>query len=191
MKHPVKRVDFSKDNWDHRKIRGMVAFMCPHCLGLTYLKGGLTINLQNEFGNDVYAEIHYKIQCNECGERYETTDDPLDPNIAPIISMLNRKGYETLYSCESHKYPANHSGKANQFYIYFKDVKYYKLVEKYPLPEALVHLDEEDLADGKFIIRGTVNSMDKKAPSPYDLCDAVRRWARSLPDAEEFDKELQ
>lgn len=189
MKYPVKRVNFSKDNWDHRKIRGMVAFMCPHCLGLTYLKGGLTINLQNEAGNPIHAEIKYQVTCNECGEYYETTEEPLDPNIAPVIMMLNRKGYETVACCEGHKYPAGMNVGACQFYIKFKEFKYYKLTEKYLLP-GLVCLDDDDIKNEEFIIRGAVNTMSKHAPSPYDLCDSIRGWIRRLPSAAEADEEL-
>jgi hypothetical protein len=150
----------------------------------------MTINLKNEINNPIWVEPVYHITCNECGEKYTTTDDPLDPNIAPIISMLNRKGYETLFSCEGHKYPYNNETCPSQFYIYFKEFKYIKLVEKYPLP-GLFSIEDYDTESNKFVIRAAMYSMDKDAPSSKDLCDAIRLWARRLPNAEDFDKVLE
>lgn len=184
-------------------IGGFWAYMCPYCGKITLVHGTVNINIDvvnrdmdgmrgtanvvDINGMDIddircYAQLMCKIKCYNCGLYFETTDE-LDPNIAQTISVLNMKGYETLFSCEGHD--------DNEFYIYFKEFFHHRILETHPLPEGL-YLDENDkLSLGRFIIRSSIDhhkdkdEVDRNAMSV--MYSELYKWALSLP---QFDYDL-
>ncbi len=61
-------------------------------------------------------------------ECYEDCKDEtfieVDEMIAPVILLLNKKGYQTIYSCSGHLYPSYEMAETNssdQCYIVFKE----------------------------------------------------------------------
>ena len=82
---------------------------------------------------DAYIGITpaYTIQCTKCKE-ITTFLYELDPNITPMIAELNRKGYDTVYSCEGHRV---NEDEQSQPYIMFKYPGQRTVVDYYPLPD--------------------------------------------------------
>lgn len=185
-------------------VGGFWAYMCPHCGEITLVHGTVNINVDvvnrdmggikhgtanvvDIVGMDMddircYAQLMCKIKCHNCGIYFETTDE-LDPNIANTISVLNIKGYETLFSCEGHD--------DSEFYIYFKEFFHHRILETHPLPEGL-YLDENDkIHFGRFIIRSSIDhhkdkdEVDRNAMSV--MYSELYKWALSLP---QFDYDL-
>ena len=102
------------DNIQSVITKGTLAAMCDRCKRITYID----INVQYEHNEENECdETYHKITCKHCKNIYMVkTIDLLDPNIAEIISIFNRCGMETEYSCEGnldYMYP----------YIKFKDNK--------------------------------------------------------------------
>lgn len=166
---------------------GKIQLMCPNCFHLypVEVDNDIQILVKRVYSNDLseneseisigidpFAIISYSTyKCAECGDKhFDVKLIPLDYNIAPTISILNKKGYYTMFCCESHE------GEPTA-YIYFSDIFIMDeviRVEKYKLPDTW-YIDEEDYNDGMFIIRS------KRTFYPDNIRD-IELWATSLPD---------
>jgi hypothetical protein len=181
MAKAIKRAEHSKINWHHSKVKGTLAYMCPACKEITYLEGSYSFNLKNvnKPENSVHAKIVVKLTCDNCGHIINNATGALDPNIAPVISELNKKGYYTLESCEGHQYDDE---KSSQPYIWFTSDKIEKAIKNNPLPEGF-YIDKESKNLGKCIIKYNIHTTDKKYPGNMELVHALLFWARRLPNA--------
>lgn len=176
----IKRID--RMIGGHRmqeKISGDGAFMCPVCKSISYLKMKSNIDLQNVDHPEceILFGVTYQITCYSCHSEF-TADDPMDPNIAPIISLLNKKGYQTKFCCEGHSVNDNKPGSL--FYIFFKDTGYYDHIEN-SLPDKF-YIDHNSYKQGKLIIRAKVDPDDKGYPGINKMMKTLMKWAKSLPD---------
>jgi ribosomal protein S27E len=179
MSKAIKRAEHSKVNWHHRKMKGIMGIMCPECKNITYIEGSYSFNLKNVEcpSNLVSARIIYKIQCNWCGTVINTTQDPIDPNIAPIISILNKKGYTTIESCEGHQCDGENS---SQPYILFAGNKIETVIANNPLPEGF-YIDKKDPKNRiGTVVKYTIKTTDKKYPGTMALVTELRRWANRI-----------
>ena len=95
-----------KPNHYYTKYDGYVGFMCPKCFSVNYFEADFTVSGQkstfNRKGIDYYMFPTFHIKCSRCNEKF-ITQAWLDPNIAFVIGLLNKKGYETKYCCEGHR----------------------------------------------------------------------------------------
>ena len=105
--YPFRRISYSKQNQVIEKAKAYYGFYCKECYRHVILKGNITINLSSiENPSDNLVDFYgaFVFECPECHKINIWTDWPLDPNIAPMIATLNRKGYITTESCEGHNF---------------------------------------------------------------------------------------
>ena len=103
--YPFRRISFSRNNNVIEKAMNFFGFYCEECFEPIILKGNISVNLGTiEKETDITVRFidHYEIECPVCHHHTIWTEHPLDPNIAPMIAMLNQKGYMTEESCEGH-----------------------------------------------------------------------------------------
>lgn len=91
-----------------KKNGGMRAFMCPECYGMIFKY--VEYEDKTTLGDDskdapriecsTYREFFIE-ECPECGAKFVNLVE-LDFMMGNIISLLNRKGYKTLFCCEGH-----------------------------------------------------------------------------------------
>lgn len=91
------------------------------------------------------------------------------------ISILNRKGYKTKFSCEGHKDDTDDGGHA---YIHFRNAYMKVIIKEHPLPEPWF------LGIGKwdqyiFVIRAAEANCSKEDWD--ERCERIAEWAESLP----------
>lgn len=176
---PFKRVATLENQILTEKINGIAAYMCPKCYQISYVNVYNAV-ITTDFLH--YSGIYTRIKCDNCGYEY-IGYDCLDPNIAPILSILNMKGYRTKYSCSGHWYKDG-DGKYSRGYIYFSTVLLYKdILDKHPLPCGF-YIDENDLLEGRLIIRENKwkkGKMKKTRIHTKVLMENLYDWADSLP----------
>ena len=169
---PRRTVDYSKPEHFIRKEMPYIGFVCPHCFTPMIFRASITMNLQNvDKNSDAPLSItpQYNIQCTRC-DVVTSFDYCLDPNITPVIATLNRKGYETLHSCEGHRVNQQDSSLP---YIHFKYPKHKPIVKYIPL-QGPWKLDTEN--EYEFIIKCDDLSVPIRERMAY-----LRRWANALP----------
>lgn len=116
----------------------------------------------------------------------------VDEFIAPIISILNKKGYYTRYCCSGHYIDdemGDYGCSNNDCYIMFVnngDMKYMK-----SLPEGFV-LEEDNNYFDSFVIRKQYKNNDmNRYVEIMDTMKELYEWALKIPKREEnFLKEL-
>ena len=127
LKHYERKYEIDENDTVQRVItKGKLAAMCDRCKRITYID----INVQYEhIWENECDETYHKITCKHCKNIYMVkTVDLLDPNIAEIISIFNRCGIQTDYSCEGnldYMYP----------YIKFKNNKIFNYINIIPIPD--------------------------------------------------------
>lgn len=172
---------------------GEIGLMCPKCFGISshtgtsaigglisqnYKKEVIDTNKVDDDGDlilepdtvEIIPDIKYMVyQCPHCGNSVTLIE--VDPCIIQVVSILNKKGYLTNFSCEGHNETSNP-------YIYFSNKKQ---MEKYlhTIPTSWF-LDLEDIKEGRFIIR---TEFEQKNVAIYELLE----WANGLDDADKDD----
>ena len=193
--YPVRRVDYTKDNHVVMKVKDYIGFVCPHCYNSMIMRASITLNMQNvDKTSETYLGITpaYTVECTKCHE-VTTYLYELDPNITPMIAELNRKGYDTVYSCEGHR---ENEDDICVPYIMFKYPGQRSVCDYYPLPDPWylegsdkdpynddetynIYMDENDhiiKSDKLFIIRVKNNDVPIR-----ERMAALRRWVNNLP----------
>lgn len=146
---------------------GKLALMCPTCYNIKYVDINMNILINKK---DIFCCVNYISSCDNCN--FEGAFIELDPNIAECISILNKKGYRTMFCCEGHD--------DSQAYIYFNTLyenaimKFVNNIDK--LYNSSWYIDKKDWANGKLILR--VNEGSKKTKYIKELKDFVDE----LPD---------
>ena len=121
---------------------------------------------------------------------YRTFDDPnikgpiveVDEMIAPIISLLNKKGYKTRYCCSGHCYECDDGEFRTFTYILFQDI----LPKGITLPQGFSHtrtrknkydpksrslLEKENIGDSDFSLLSNI----------FNTMRDLYGWAEQLP----------
>lgn len=145
-----------------------IALMCPKCFSIV---GACKQKLEVEFTRKsepvkLYShKVEIKVDgwCDECKEYIEEFIT-IDGNIAPTISLLNQKGYKTLFCCEGHEETSESA------YIYFRNIKYLKYILFIPKGWKIDVYDYTNMRS--FIIRSKCNNYN--VSELYD-------WANRLP----------
>ena len=115
------------------KINNKIKLMCHHCFVVHDTNVSIQRNICvrsdiQPIVTGVFSKYQYNGVCSICGKSSILIE--LDYNIGDIISILNKKGYETAYCCGGHN--IKDSG-----YILFKDTDVNKNILEYSklLPE--------------------------------------------------------
>ena len=169
--YPRRTIDYCKPYHFIRKEKDYGGFFCPHCFNPMVFRLSVTMNIQNiDKDAEYYISMtpQYNIQCTKCKELLHF-DYVLDPNITPILAELNRKGYETVESCEGHRV---NQQDVSLPYITFKYPGQRNVV-KYIALQGPWYLDENE---DKFIIRCKDMSVPIRERMAY-----LRKWVNALP----------
>lgn len=89
------------DDYYYYEQKGERGCMYPECRGITFI----TINHDFKIGIDTldFSFPKHTIVCEYCGTEFvNDTYEMLDPNIAEAVSLLNKAGLQTDFSCEGH-----------------------------------------------------------------------------------------
>lgn len=177
------------------KHSGHMGVLCPKCYAGTVLKGHLKYNVapaENKYGDELFLFVKPKIAitCPECGKTV-FVDSFIDPNILPILTTLNRKGYITEFSCEGHAERVEDCFGRSVAYIRFKHPEQRVILENYPITspwedgsERNVIIDEEGIIEQIFSI-----DCPDTSTTIRERMAALRRWANSLPSWDNFMKQ--
>lgn len=164
------------------KLSGHIALMCPHCFNVIIRKVSIKTKVMIE--QDIPAaenniarpelwvalsESYVADSCWFCGkDDIELID--LDPNISVVISIFNKKGFKTKFSCEGH-------GK-DESYIFFENDEILTHFNIVPLPTSWF-VDEASYRDNIGCIIRAKSSQYEKA-----LKD-IENFANALPNLNE------
>ena len=176
--YPFKRLDYSKPWHQISKAQDYLGIICPECYHPMIYRAHVQLNIQHvdklETSPIRLREV-YDITCVGCGHQFTWEGSLMDPNITPILSILNKKGWETVESCEGNKlYDKPDSNVILDAYIRFKHPRQKVILERIPLPWKW-ELDTSWEDD--FIIRCTSVGTTIRERMAY-----LRRWAKALPE---------
>lgn len=146
---------------------GSIAYMCPHCFNIIMAHGSRKLDYEFDT-DDVWVSSYVGYTCKKCkNEIYQAIE--LDPNIASMISKLNKKGYTTAFCCEGHTSKNYNNEDA---YIMFRALK----MDPNNIPKYW-YVDYE--YDNGFTIR-----CDNTKYSKTKYLKSLDEWVDSLPDYE-------
>lgn len=182
---PVKGFSFDRRIQYSESRNGVYAIMCPHCYDLRLFSISHVLDFNQHYDDDFYTIADFSVglfvrYICKCGSVVENHGEFIDPNIAPMISTLNTKGYHTRYCCEGHPsllddYNYTHA------YIEFKNVEQMDLVIKnHPLPLEsgwIVSKSDREKRDA-FVIRYIGDQTD----SIIDRLGPLGEWIDSLDE---------
>ena len=134
-------------SYQKENVKGTLSLMCPWCYEVYDVNVDIDIKASMETSDRFDIEsfvktLYHTDKCTNCNLAHKLIT--LDPNLADIISILNKKGFYTNFCCESHK------DNGISGYIYFQDMKI--LDYEHLLPDS-VYVDLNDLRDHLAIIR--------------------------------------
>ena len=155
-------------------ILGVGGFMCEKCY--KPILSHINIHeLLTPIGKD-YIErgLIFNVQCSECNHVTKWQDWPIDPNILPLISELNRKGYKTEYCCEGHIYEPNNQ----QSWIIFP-YRIHGILRKYPLEYPWII--DEIFTSKNCGHRSRIITMGERYLSLIDRLYTLENWIKKLP----------
>ena len=126
--------------------KNYAGFLCTHCYHhkiFQYNNICRYEKCQEDDGESIGVLLPvYNYKCPKCGEVTEQTFI-IDPNILPILALLNKKGYITKFSCEGHDELTIHDldctsdgiyrDSYSHAYVMFKDPSLRVIVDKIPL----------------------------------------------------------
>lgn len=147
---------------------GYFGAICPNCMDYS---------IQNATSPVMRNGItKIKMICPHCSHVYNlNTIDWIDPNITKAISILNRKGYNTKFSCEGHQ-----EEELPEAYIYFRSEEQISILDKFPLPYPW-WLDTENKCLDGFVIRAQAYKCRDEDWNERNT--RITEWAKSLPQA--------
>ena len=182
--YPFKEVLDNRNKINRYSIEqdGYFAIICPKCFKVYTLKMKSSIDLEfssSKRNNLLYYYPEIILQC-DCGHEIHTKNI-FDPNIAPIIAILNSKGYYTTFSCEGHSLLLRQISKKPreaycQAYVSFLYPIDEEILKQFPIP-APWFVDAKDYP--QFVIR-----CKESYHRHHDIKDKMRplrKWAKSLP----------
>ena len=160
-------------------------FWCEQCNYLDYRKlhgsGSTSVEIddpddeitdQNLPEDLIDFSFFSKIKCPNENHIFTNYLNQLDPNIAEAIRILNKKGYKTDFSCESHK---KYGGDSPAYICFELEGRWaYKYIIGYDLPFGW-YIDLKELKENRrLVIKADYN--DSK-----DYLFDLLKWAESLP----------
>ena len=104
---------FNQESISEYRYSDYIGLLCPECYHYhiieaisTQILGRIKTDTQRDPEDNIFDLIVIPDQilrwtCPECKSRVYQ-EDHIDPNIVPIIALLNKKGFETEYCCEGH-----------------------------------------------------------------------------------------
>lgn len=195
--YPFVSLCFFYGNRHIIKHSGYMGVLCPKCYAGTVLKGHLKYNVapaeKGKYTDDLFLFVKPKIAitCPECGKTV-FVDSFIDPNILPILTTLNRKGYITEFSCEGHVERVEDDFGQSVAYIRFKHPEQRAVLERYPLISPWEDGSERNtIVDEDTMIIEHIFQIDclETNTTIRERMAALRRWANSLPSWGDFVKQ--
>lgn len=151
-----------------------LALMCPKCFNIVgTCEQEVKVNFTRKEEPAKFYGHTMNIQvdgfCDECGEYIEEFLT-IDGDIAETISLLNQKGYKTLFSCSGHP-------NSTSAYIYFRNSRYLNYIKSIP-------------ENWKIDVNDYILKLDLIIRSEYRKYnpDELYNWAVGLPPIETIDK---
>lgn len=176
--YPFKRLNYSKPWHQIVKAQDYLGVLCPECFHPIVYRAHVQLNIQHidkMETSSVELIESYKITCPDCGNVFIWEGMLMDPNIAPILSILNKKGWFTIESCEGNKlYDKPENDLTLDAYIWFKHPKQKAILDHIPL-QGKWYLDQDHPDD--FIIR-----CPSAGTTIRERMAWIRRWAKALPE---------
>lgn len=180
--------------------------MCPECFHIIETSICNSNAIYDIRGRDIVQDftvsIDYLGTCPNCNEHVDFA--AIDANMGQIISILNKKGYYTAFSCEGY-IEIDDNGISEEFstpYIYFYSWSDTKILETNPLPDGW-YIDNPN--SEVFCIRGAELQTYFEDNSVYDeyvktmkntwdkekSIKDIYEWAVNLPDKDSSLKQAQ
>ena len=184
MKDIIRKFDYC-DSVPTEIIKGTIGLLCNHCKKISYRKAYVSIGTC-PINMYISPVLSYEYRCDHCKEIAKNAE-PIDPNIAETIAILNSKGYYTIGSSEGHIDCGEYIPRYAP-YIDFLFAHQYEVMFKYPLPGDWVWTTENE-NDDRFMIEDTnFEDVDKDHILEYkeQTLDLIKKWAESLPTSEEL-----
>lgn len=95
------RLDFTKPKLS-TQLSGEHALICEECFNILSYTYRVNILAPLDYYGEDHLEFSIGITCPHCGKKMYHFD--VDANIANLVSILNKRGYYTQYSCEGHSH---------------------------------------------------------------------------------------
>ena len=173
-----------------------MGILCPNCYAGIVLKGRLKYNVapaeKGKYGDELllFVKPRIAITCPECGKTV-FVDNFIDPNILPILTALNRKGFVTEFSCEGHvERVEDNDFEQSVAYIKFKHPEQRAVLERYPLISPWEDGSERNIIVDKEIIEQVfIIDCPDTSTTIRSRMAALRRWANGLPSWDNFIKQ--
>ena len=156
--------------------KGTVAHMCPHCKMMNFVDCDINIDIRINTHHKEEVDISlptFTFKCQNCGKKFTTKDQGIDPNVVDIIEMLTCAGYETEFSCEGH-FGDNRYGNSVP-YVTFKNSK----IRKYRAPRGWKYSEYRDHKVGLFYVGVFCSEQDKEK-----AIDTWYNWAGKIATKE-------
>ena len=195
--------DSTNMNRFYSLTRPYIGFFCKKCYHPIILRANISIELEylydvmsEETSEDtsIWCNPEFSIRCPECGE-FSTWHEYLDPAITPALAELNKKGYETLFSCQGHTHVRDYcrifpeAGDdfkpafcnmmySSDAYIAFAKSISKDVVEKYPLIDPW-HLCKHKIYNED--ISFTIRTDDEEDSDLVKRMVSLYKWVESLP----------
>lgn len=180
--HNVRNIDGGTIEHIKAITGGTIGVICPvcYCFNLRNIHTYINTSIKGETipsvdqgsaednGSDVYVvanPIVKIVKCQNCCSQYVEAITT-DPNLAKIISILNKKNYVTNYSCEGHGTSAS--------YIYFDTKISENILQIFDTIPLSWYIDTEDLKEDKLIIRSD------KDDYPCNVIE-LEKWVEGIP----------
>ena len=163
------------------KYSEYAGFMCRSCYNYIIARVDIKTELKYKIISGDF-DLHalgivpqFNYQCPNCGTTTCYEYRPIDPNIVHIISLLNKKGFETAFSCEGHD---DEDGTYSYPYVSFKHISHKAVLDYIPL------LGDWEIVCYNKIVNSDLSwgiHIDKVTYDTKKNMDDLYQWANLLP----------
>lgn len=185
MRYDVNHVniEYRDETYFHDQVKGNIGFICPHC-GYSIICSASINNVMFVDNGDFYVSNIYHVTCGNCNMEFIQDTGHIDPNIAEVLSTLNKKGYQTEWSCEGH--PESNTC-VSIAYIVISNPNLKVVLNDYPLPKSWIVDDNEwfhieTVCDWEKTEEDTKKVLRMRYSKKQRIKDLMV-WAESLPEA--------
>ena len=165
----------------YESFNGIFALMCPECFSLRYFRVNSNLKIDQHEDDSIFTISDFLVSLNisyvcKCRCSVESNGEFMDPNIAPIISLLNKKGYHTKHCCEGHPDLLGEYRYSCAYVEFVDQNQMTSIIKSNPLPTGWKVSNEDSYDQLSFVIRyiGGVND------PPEVKLEPLRQWVDNL-----------
>lgn len=182
---------YSDVNMYRESYNDIYALMCEGCFRLHYFEVNYSSFIKQvsdtNYLFDLTSSLEVSFRCM-CGHEVKNDGNFMDPNIAPIIAELNRKGYWTRYCCEGHPELCGDYIYSRGYIMFINGKIMSEVIHQYPLPkkwkvDESVKDDPANYYKDGLIINYTGKNLDPPEVKLSPLLD----WVDFLPTRDSDD----